>query len=719
VRGVRLLGACLGGLLLLTLLMGSCTKDRKFIDVVAGAGGAADNVNDLTAGAPQGDAPSGGTSGGGSSHCAPSEKECASGCVASDGCCTDAECATGQTCTEGVCSQCAADCPAPSRGSGQGICQGSACTIRCAEGLSLCGDACVSLTQDGENCGACDKPCEGGLVCQGGKCGSTCNAGLEACGASCADLKTDVNHCGDCTSVCSGPSAGGAATCQDGKCDVKCDGTLKLCEGKCLDTDTDLANCGGCGKACAGTCVDGLCCPQGQTNCGGSCVSLDSSATNCGMCDKTCASGEVCSKGACAKNCGAQTLCGSSCVDLATDIGHCGSCPKTCSPPPSNGSAACQGSQCKIVCAANYAECTAGSCTNLKTDLANCGGCDKPCAGVCSDGVCCSAGQTTCSGKCVNLETDAKNCNACGHVCAAGQVCEGGSCLPDCGSLSRCGQQCVDLTNDENNCKTCGKKCPLPSSGNGDAVCQNSACKIACDANFAECTSGTCTNTKTSSTDCGACNKPCGGTCQSGLCCAAGQSNCSGACKNLQADALNCLTCGNICSGSQVCTAGSCTLAGTTDKSHFVAAAHCPAGEVLKGLETTSATRIMCEPSNEWDPTKSAETTVAPVNNFASCPAKSVAVGWVQATKSLVCRPFRRAVTDSTPLAADTNDIAALGMPCHQNDYFQWFNGTFTDEMPMCKTRNDAHGILIELGNKVIKNEQGQDVNYGFTTCGL
>jgi hypothetical protein len=384
------------------------------------------------------------------------------------------------------------NCPAPSKGSGQGICKGSDCTIRCADGLTLCGDECVSLQDDGTHCGNCTTACEGGLVCAAGKCGTTCPDGKSACGASCADLNGDVNHCGSCDKVCVGPASSGAAACTDGKCSIKCDGTLSECEGACVDTKTDLENCGKCGAACAGTCDSGICCPKGQNACNDKCVDLKGDGANCGVCGKACKTGEVCFNGTCGKDCGSLTECSGSCIDLTTSAAHCGDCAKTCTPPPSNGTAKCAGSQCGINCAAGYAECSTGSCTNIKTDSANCGGCGKPCGGVCSDGVCCPAGQTNCSGKCVSLQTDANNCLTCGHVCAAGQVCEAGSCLIDCGQETRCGQTCADLSSDPYNCKICGGKCSPPAA-NGKAVCNGAAgCDIECNAGNLECAGACC-----------------------------------------------------------------------------------------------------------------------------------------------------------------------------------------------------------------------------------
>jgi hypothetical protein len=400
-----------------------------------------------------------------------------------------------------------------------------------------------------------------------------------------------------------------------------------------------------------------------------------------------------------------------------TDVNHCGDCDKVCSGPPASGAAVCEGGQCSIKCDGALEECD-GKCVDTQTDAENCGKCGAACAGSCKSGLFCVVGQKACDGKCVDVKSDGMNCGVCGKACQAGEVCLDGGCAKDCGALTACSGSCVDLKTNSAHCGDCSKSCTAPPA-NGSAKCTNSQCGITCAAGYAECTTGVCTNTKTDSANCGGCDKPCGGSCQNGLCCANGQNNCGGVCKNLQTDALNCLTCGNICAAGQVCSGGDCTLTGGTDKTHNVNSGHCLSNEVLKGVDWVSASRIVCEPSNEWDPNNSAEVTVLPVNGIASCPAKHVAVGWVQATKALICRPFRRALTDTAPLAADTNDIAALGMPSHQNDYYMWFNGTFNDELPMCKTRNDAHGAMIELSRKTIKNEQNMDVSYVFSTCGL
>lgn len=378
-------------------------------------------------------------------------------------------------------TSCDAECPGPSQGSGTGVCEEGKCVLRCAEGFTPCDGACVNLQGDGANCGECGVACDGGLVCQGGSCKSECGAGLTECQASCANLVSAVDHCGECDVKCPSPAFGGTAVCVGGSCDITCDAGLSACAGSCVDLKKDLKSCGGCGQQCVGTCTDGVCCPPGQTNCGGTCIDLQTSGSNCGACGTACASGKACLNGVCTTNCGTQTLCGTSCVDTSTNIANCGDCGDGCAAPPQNGSASCVAGKCGIACSApDYKECVPGTCTNVTSDSAHCGGCGKACGGVCSKGVCCPTGRVNCNGTCVDLQTDEKNCLSCGRACAAGEVCEGGACVKDCGTQDRCGTTCVTLTSDPYNCGTCGNRCTPPAASTGSAVCSASECDISC-----------------------------------------------------------------------------------------------------------------------------------------------------------------------------------------------------------------------------------------------
>jgi hypothetical protein len=94
----------------------------------------------------------------------------------------------------------------------------------------------------------------GGLLCSNGQCEANCGAGLARCGNVCVDLQDDKNNCGFCAQICAGNlvCTNGACACPSGDVD---------CNGVCANLLTDNANCGGCGNGCAAgqTCQGGTC----------------------------------------------------------------------------------------------------------------------------------------------------------------------------------------------------------------------------------------------------------------------------------------------------------------------------------------------------------------------------------------------------------------------------------------------------------------------------
>jgi hypothetical protein len=94
----------------------------------------------------------------------------------------------------------------------------------CASGLFACGNACVALPTDDENCGACGVACTAGQRCAQGVCAATCASGFTACNtATCADLANDRNNCGACGHSCA------SGRCANGACDTTCDTTQTQC----------------------------------------------------------------------------------------------------------------------------------------------------------------------------------------------------------------------------------------------------------------------------------------------------------------------------------------------------------------------------------------------------------------------------------------------------------------------------------------------------------
>jgi hypothetical protein len=291
----------------------------------------------------------------------------------------------------------------------------------CTAGLTRCGDTCVDLTTDLNNCGACGSVCESGLVpveCRGGVCErANCPEGITYCGAvdGCHDLASDAAHCG----ACGAPCAAGES-CVSGDCQATqpqtgtCDQGLTDCGGTCVNTATDPANCGSCGAACpAGNeCSDGACIapaappadncvPQGLTACAGFCVDTATDAAHCGGCSAACAVGETCVGGVCqaaaapaqAAVCAAgETDCSGICVDLSSDFGNCGACGVVCVAPQG-----CSGGQCVDQTAPPPTDCPAigptfidcgGVCVDAQSDPLNCGACGVTCQNQCSAGVC-------------------------------------------------------------------------------------------------------------------------------------------------------------------------------------------------------------------------------------------------------------------------------------------------------------------------------------------
>ncbi len=195
--------------------------------------------------------------------CAPGEEDCGDGCVNID---ADPE----------NCGGCGIDCA----GAGM-ICVLGSCEVMCDDAETLCGDVCVDTQTDPENCGGCAVACADGQVCNAGACALGCDMGLTACDDSCVDLQTDPNFCGACDIACVGDEL-----CVDGTCTLECAPNEQICNNACVDPMVDVANCGDCDNACpepqngVAECVDGGCgvvCDDGYL--------ANADNTNCTSCD--------------------------------------------------------------------------------------------------------------------------------------------------------------------------------------------------------------------------------------------------------------------------------------------------------------------------------------------------------------------------------------------------------------------------------------------------
>jgi MYXO-CTERM domain-containing protein len=103
---------------------------------------------------------------------------------------------------------------APQTGGNTPTGTGGASALTCTEPFTLCGNVCVNLDSDSDNCGQCGNACAPTEVCSAGVCTTGgCPTGTTQCDQSCVDILTDPLHCGGCNLSC---DAG--QTCTNGVC---------------------------------------------------------------------------------------------------------------------------------------------------------------------------------------------------------------------------------------------------------------------------------------------------------------------------------------------------------------------------------------------------------------------------------------------------------------------------------------------------------------------
>lgn len=161
----------------------------------------------------------------------------------------------------------------------------------CGSGLVRCGDNCVNVRVDDNNCGACGRSCELNHAvahCVGGECTiSSCASGFSSCDSNSANgcesnTASDRTHCGSCMTACAE-----GASCVLGSC--SCAAGSVVCSGRCTDVTTSAANCGACGHACLssqicdrGTCTSEVTCASDFLDTVADCEYIPISSLSCG-----------------------------------------------------------------------------------------------------------------------------------------------------------------------------------------------------------------------------------------------------------------------------------------------------------------------------------------------------------------------------------------------------------------------------------------------------
>ncbi len=103
-------------------------------------------------------------------------------------------------------------------------CFAGVCTSYCGAGLTVCDRICRDLQSDPDHCNACDQACDGAInaqgVCDGGACTIRCAQGFGNCDDDVAtgcelDLSEDDDNCGSCANVCKVDEVCVAGECEE------------------------------------------------------------------------------------------------------------------------------------------------------------------------------------------------------------------------------------------------------------------------------------------------------------------------------------------------------------------------------------------------------------------------------------------------------------------------------------------------------------------------
>jgi len=459
-------------------------------------------------------------------------------------------------------------------------------------------------------------------------------AGQKCCAHACIDVTADLNNCGACDNVCP-DSLVATMDCIDSKCVMGCPQGLVDCNGLASDgceanPESDPLNCGQCGHVClfanaTPQCAANQCeivsCDEGFADCDqdpstGCEINVGTDPNHCNDCDTICQPPDnmeaVCTLGICSHSgcldgfgdCNISDVDGCE-IDLLTDVSNCGTCNHVCDPLP-NAEVACVAGACVIgSCDLGWGDCDhsvwSGCETDFATDAHHCGGYNAPCLPLtdgfpaCVDSNCvlggCDPGFDDCDHDASNgcetdLSSNLSNCGTCGNTCPAvahgtagcsGYACGIASCDPnydDCfgGAADGCE---TSLLTDVRHCGGCGNPCA--DVDHGTKTCLNGNCAIgSCAPGYKDCNTtlsdGCEIHTDVDLSNCGDCNNGCvapphaAATCVSGICglgaCDPGYANCDGSdgtgCERATlTDPDNCGGCGLKC-GSGNCVGGQC-----------------------------------------------------------------------------------------------------------------------------------------------------------------
>ncbi len=227
-------------------------------------------------------------------------------------------------------------------------CEGSDAGLRCKPtcnaGFKNCNgdpsDGCEADLTLPSSCGDCTRACDAGAplcatVADGGfECVATCPPGQTKCGNQCVDLNTDPQNCKACGTACA-TAPNSIPVCSSGNCDLKCDLNAHACSGLtgCFPNN-DAEHCG----AACDNCIK-LAPPHTSPSCQTNQCHFECNA-GWGDCNGDLAKGaegDGCETDlwADSKNCGkCLNACGTITINLATPylIGSTSCCNGTCIP---------------------------------------------------------------------------------------------------------------------------------------------------------------------------------------------------------------------------------------------------------------------------------------------------------------------------------------------------------------------------------------------------